>query len=174
MTNPPPPLPDTYWVVPNRFLAGPNPLRMPGIRPDQTIQALVAAGINAFIDLTDSYEMMGVSYLPLIKNRSDHQDIRYFNHPIQDFGIPTRAAMLQVLDVINQMMNEGRKLYLHCYGGIGRTGTVVGCYLVEQGFTGNQALTQIIAMRQNLGRIWIPSPETDEQMEFVLSWKGNK
>jgi protein-tyrosine phosphatase len=146
---------------------------MPGIRPDQTIHTLLTAGINTFIDLTDSNEMMGTSYLPLIENSSYHQDIRYFNHPIQDFGIPAQAVMLQVLYVIKQMMNEGRKLYLHCYGGIGRTGTVVGCYLVEQGFTGNQALIKIIALRQNLGRFQIPSPETDEQMEFVLNWKRN-
>lgn len=174
MIDQPPPLPDTYWVKPGRFLAGPNPLKMPGIKPGQAIDTLISIGINAFIDLTDSYEMMGASYLPLFKNRSDHQDIRHFNHPIQDFGTPSLAAMRQLLDLIKQLLDEKSNLYLHCYGGIGRTGTVVGCYLVDQGFTGNQALTQIIALRQNPGRIWTPSPETNEQIEFVLNWKGNK
>ena len=28
---------------------------------------------------------------------------------------------------------DGRKVYVHCWGGVGRTGTVVGCYLVRQG-----------------------------------------
>ncbi len=170
MTITSPPLPDTYWVVPNRFLAGPNPLRMPGIRPDQTIRALIAAGITAFIDLTDGYETMGASYLPLIEQGPDKQKILYFNHTIEDFGIPTHLDMVQVLDLINQLMRENRNFYLHCYGGIGRTGTVVGCYLVDQGFTGNQALSQIISLRQNLDRIWMPSPETDEQIQFVLKW----
>ena len=31
-------------------------------------------------------------------------------------------------------------MYLHCWGGVGRTGTVVGCWLVRHGRTGDEAL----------------------------------
>ena len=170
-TSPNPPG-GTYWVIPGRLLAGPHPLNMPGFYPEQSIDALISIGINAFVDLTGSNEIPGFSYLPLIQDRSDIPDIRYFNHPIQDFAIPTPAVMRQVLDSIGNLLALGCNPYLHCMGGIGRTGTVVGCYLVEQGFTGEQALAQIMILRQNLGRLWGSSPETDEQREFVLNWKS--
>ena len=81
--------------------------------------------------------------------------------------------MRQVLDSIENLLEQGRNPYLHCMGGIGRTGTVVGCYLVEQGFTGEQALAQIMTLRQNPGRLWGSSPETNAQKEFVLNWKSS-
>lgn len=160
-----------YWVIPGRFLAGPHPMTLPGFDPEQSISALLSIGINAFFDLTDPNETSLFSYLPLIQDRTDIPDIKYLNHPIRDFGIPTAAIMRQVLDNIGILLEQGRNPYLHCMGGIGRTGTVVGCYLVEQGFTGEQALAQIMTLRQNPGRLWGSSPETKSQKDFVLNWK---
>ena len=34
----------------------------------------------------------------------------------------------------------GRRVYVHCRAGIGRTGTVIGCYLAEQGLDGPAAV----------------------------------
>src|SRR3712207_6971239 len=42
---------------------------------------------------------------------------------------------------------EGGLPYVHCWGGIGRTGTVVGCYLVEHGMDGEQAIAAIAEWR---------------------------
>lgn len=163
----------TYWVIPGRFLAGPHPMTLPGFDPEQSINSLLSSGINAFIDLTKRDEISGFSYLPLIQDRSDNPDIKYIHHPIQDFGIPSPPIMRMVLGNIGNLLELGRNPYLHCMGGIGRTGTVVGCYLVEQGFTGEQALAQIVILRQNPGRLWGSSPETREQKEFVLNWKSS-
>ena len=41
------------------------------------------------------------------------------------------------------LLAGGRTVYLHCRGGIGRTGTVLGCYLVRQGQTAEEALASI-------------------------------
>ena len=71
----------TYWVIPGRFLAGPHPLNMPGFDPEQSIGSLLSIGINAFVDLTDPYEMAGFSYLPLIQDRSDIPDISVCQSP---------------------------------------------------------------------------------------------
>ena len=67
MTDIPPPLPVTYWVVPGRFLAGPQPLVIQASSPHQTIETFVSAGINAFIDLTYPAEMLGHTYLPITR-----------------------------------------------------------------------------------------------------------
>jgi protein-tyrosine phosphatase len=69
-------------------------------------------------------------------------------------------------------MEEGRKIYLHCWGGIGRTGTTVGCYLVRHGRTGEEALRQLAEWWKKVpkSRIHIHSPETHEQADFILKW----
>ena len=68
-------------------------------------------------------------------------------------------------------MKADRVIYLHCYGGKGRTGTVVGCFLVEQGFTGEEALEQIEALRGEKLMKDGPSPETDAQRAMVIDWR---
>ena len=39
--------------------------------------------------------------------------------------------MREILDCLDDALRSGRKVYVHCRAGIGRTGTVVGCLLVE-------------------------------------------
>jgi protein-tyrosine phosphatase len=73
--------------------------------------------------------------------------------------------MEQVLRFVAEQLREQRTIYLHCKGGRGRTGTVVGCYLVEEGRTGGEALA---AIRRWCGHAY--SPETDEQKDMVRSW----
>ena len=62
-------------------------------------------------------------------------------------------------------------MYVHCYGGIGRTGTVVGCWLRRQGLPGQEALDLIERLRRDTPDGWKPSPETSEQRRFVLDWE---
>jgi len=62
--------------------------------------------------------------------------------------------------------------YVHCWGGIGRTGTVVGCWLVRHGLTGKGALRQIAEWWQYVekSRIHRMSPQTQGQRDFVRDW----
>ena len=45
--------------------------------------------------------------------------------------------MAGLLDAIDTAMRDGKTVYLHCWGGVGRTGNVVGCSLVRHGHTGD-------------------------------------
>ena len=78
--------------------------------------------------------------------------------------------MKQILDVIDASLDEGKKVYVHCLAGIGRTGTVVGCWLVRHGRTGEQALAQITNWRLQ-AYLHPSSPETPWQRDYVLNWK---
>jgi ADP-ribosyl-[dinitrogen reductase] hydrolase len=61
---------------------------------------------------------------------------------------------------------------VHCRAGIGRTGTVVGCWLVEQGLAGEDALDELNRLWQQCERsqVWISIPETEAQVEYVRRW----
>ena len=51
--------------------------------------------------------------------------------------------MSDILDAIDAALRDGKTVYVHCWGGVGRTGTVIGCWLVRHGKTGDEALSQI-------------------------------
>jgi len=78
--------------------------------------------------------------------------------------------MRQILDTLDEALQAGHVVYVHCWGGIGRTGTVVGCYLVRHGFTGEEALQRIACWVAGTPKAHRPSPETAEQRRMVLDW----
>jgi len=60
------------------------------------------------------------------------------------------AEMIRILDQIDRGMEQNPAVYLHCWGGRGRTGTVVGCYLARHGMAvGEAALDLLGELRQN-------------------------
>jgi len=167
------PIPESYWVLPDQFLAGESPGQFDEAQTDQRLDALLKAGFDTFIDLKHPDER--ASYVGLLKTRAhaDGRKISYHNFPILDGGLPDRTEMLRTLDAIDSALSNGNKVYLHCWAGVGRTGTVVGCYLVRHGRTGLEALEQIARWWQDVPkRRYFPrSPETAEQGKFILAWR---
>jgi ADP-ribosyl-[dinitrogen reductase] hydrolase len=160
------PLPNTYWVLPGRLLAGEHPAGPTEEATRERLGKLLAAGIRCFLDLTEPAE--AVAYdgtLPL--------SIEYQRKPIPDHGLPQRQAhMREILDCLREALREGKPVYLHCRAGIGRTGTVVGCLLAEER-GGEQALIALNRLWRQSARSgdWASIPETQAQTEYVRLWK---
>jgi len=167
------PIPESYWVEPERFLAGEYPSHSYGEQIVQRLDAYLDFGINTFIDLTDPGELP--PYKPILIERAGYYDldIQYKRLTITDHSIPTPAIMRAILDVIDEAQNVGRKVYVHCWGGVGRTGTVVGCYLVRHGHTGQEALAQLADWWKDMpkSRFWPHTPETRQQIKFIRNWE---
>ena len=85
--------------------------------------------------------------------------------------MPRPADLHGLLSRLKTNVDRGIPSYLHCWGGIGRTGTVVGCWLVEHSaLEGKAALKRIAELRYGTpDRSW-RSPERDEQAALVLGW----
>jgi protein-tyrosine phosphatase len=82
--------------------------------------------------------------------------------------------MSEILDTIRLELNDSRPVYFHCWGGIGRTGTVAGCWLVEQGLSPDEALERINVLRRRVPDRGMSSPENETQREFVRSWRRQR
>lgn len=166
------PIPESYWVEEGRLLAGEYPGHFEVEKSRQRIDALIQAGFNTFIDLTKPNET--TPYLRLLHDEAQlyEAEIEYHRFAIGDFGLPTPELMHTILDQIDQSLQAGRKVYLHCWGGIGRTGTTVGCYLVRRGLNGDEALRQLSAWWKEVPKSSIHphSPETREQADFIRNW----
>lgn len=172
-TPPARPIPETYWVLPGQFLAG----EYPGTSyfPEMTrkrIQTFLDEGFNTFFDLTRPGEIE--PYEDVLRESAEEYglQVQYSRLPIGDFGLPTVPEMLYTLDALDARLAAGRKVYLHCYGGIGRTGTVVGCYLVRHGKSGPEALQQLAQWWKDVPKSsrFPYSPETRQQTQFILNW----
>lgn len=175
--SPPRPIPESYWARPGQFLAG----EYPGAPyfPELTrkrLDSFLQAGFDTFIDLT--YPGETEPYEPLLREQAGYynQPAQYTRFPIVDFGLPTPAQMTTILDAIDSALAAGRKPYLHCYGGIGRTGTVIGCHLVRHGLTAQQALNQLAAWWKLVPKSsrYPRSPETFQQEQLIREWRNHE
>jgi hypothetical protein len=163
---------ECYWVVPDRFLAGEYPAHMDRPQVAERLDALLEAGVDALVDLTEPGELEPYFEELQARARLRGRSVSHQRFAIPDFGLPKQADMRALLDTIDASLAGGHTIYLHCWGGIGRTGLTVGCYLVRHGCTGSQALAQIAAWRAGLpgSRFHARSPETAEQTDFVRRW----
>ena len=172
------PFPRSYWVVPGKFLAG----YYPGSRDPATAQAklrnLLGHGIRHIVNLMERDEdnFQGEKFVPYedrLQTLANEMDtpIELVHLPIRDMNIPLVEGMVSILDEIDRAMEHNPAVYLHCWGGRGRTGTVVGCYLARHGMAvGEAALDLLGELRRHDPISHLPSPETKIQAEFVRTW----
>jgi predicted protein tyrosine phosphatase len=177
ITLPVKPIPESYWVIPGHMLAGeyPGALYTPEITRKR-FDAFLKAGFNTIIDLTCEGETE--DYRPFLREQASYLgiEVECLRHPIGDYGLPTQEAMAAILNAIDDALARGRKVYLHCYGGIGRTGTTVGCYLARHGLSGAEAIRQLADWWQYVPKSarYPHSPETVEQEQFIRNWPEQK
>ena len=138
------------------------------------LEALLHAGIEHFIDLTETGEL--VPYAEIAERTAGSLGLQmgWERHPIPDLVVPrTLEQMTRILDAIDKALSNGKTVYVHCWGGVGRTGTVVGCWLVRHGHPGEEALHEIADRWKRIEKAYrIPrSPETREQRDYVRNWR---
>lgn len=168
----------SYWVVPGKFLAGYYPGDRQKDMMKQKMADLLACGIRCVINLMEPDErdhdgLPFTDYAPVLKRLADGgPPVACHRMPIRDLGIPSREFMVQILDCIDESLAMERPVYVHCWGGRGRTGTVVGCWLVRHGIAeGESVLEKIQELRRFDAKAHWPSPEMPEQVRMVLSWE---
>jgi len=159
------PLNQSYKILENGMLfAGEYPGDKYGEKAMEKLKRMHHFGIRHFIDLTEEGELKPYSHLL-------PEDTTYTRFPIKDCSVPNSVDDVQELLLrINELQKKEGYVYIHCWGGVGRTGTIVACYLAQ-----NKKKPELNHVLQSLRNYFsdMPkssyrnSPETKEQIDFV-------
>ncbi|MHC4138347.1 MAG: dual specificity protein phosphatase 23 [Planctomycetota bacterium] len=109
--------------------------------------------------------IVSLSELPLSEVLIEEFGFTVKHIPVRDFEAPTLEQIENFVAFAENARSEGKKLVVHCDAGIGRTGTMLACYLVSKGYSAADAIEEVRIRRPG-------SLETIEQEEVVLKYEG--
>jgi len=124
-------------------------------------------GARIVVSLIEDHEFGALRVEALPKEVRD-RGLDWRHLPIPDRMPPSevfRAAWPLDGDELVTRLSRGDRVFLHCMGGLGRTGTIAACLLIESGFGAEAAIAAVRAARR--GTI-----ETAAQEEFVRAYRG--
>ena len=163
----PRPIEYCFWIVPGRLLAGEYPRDKEQELSGEKIKKLREQGINRYLDLTHPDDRLE-PYEHLLRKREER-----LSFPIVDVSVPESPRLTKaILDAIDYQLALGNKIYLHCWGGVGRTGTIAGCWLARHGVGREDAFKTLQDLWQsNPKSKYRHCPETTEQKQYIIAWR---
>ncbi len=174
----------SYWVVEGRLAAGAYPGKAGrGDREHvpEVLEQLLNAGIDTFVNLTQDDPSVfphGTDIHLTRYHRAVDGRAEVLACPIPDMGVPYggEEELVGILDVLDEALAAGGNAYVHCWGGLGRTGTVVGCWLARHGYGhGGEVLSMLDDLR--LGDLDAgdrSSPQAPDQVAMVVGWEAGR
>jgi len=134
----------------------------------QDLMAIRISRTRVLVSLMETHEFheVGVSLTELSQKVAEF-GIEWIHAPIADGSIPDAEFMSRwrsIIPRLRRVLNDGGNVVFHCLGGLGRTGTMAACLLVETGAAPLDAVAAIRAARP--GAI-----ENSRQQDFVLNYK---
>ena len=169
---------DAFEVVEGLLYAGPYPSSPFQDQALGKAGEFIDLGIDVFVDLTQEgeygaknrqlYPYAGV-LVEVAADRGVPAPL-HVRRAIPDMGVPAVEEMAETLGLIESATAAGKTVYVHCWGGIGRTGTVLGCLAINRGTPHEQVLEELARQRAGTKRAIYEAPQTEEQRAFIMSW----
>ena len=141
---------DLSWIVPNKIIALPSPVT-PGYgrvthanncQPRDFLTPFKECNIGAVIRLNEK----------LYDSRTfEREGITVHGLEFPDGGNPSDSIIARFVQIVDSHVLKGQSVAVHCRAGLGRTGTLIGCYIMckikEAGFTSLDSKPLIAWMR---------------------------
>jgi protein-tyrosine phosphatase len=168
--------PQHYPILPGVLYGGEYPGDRSVKVAKKRLWSLVEMGVRTFIDLTSPDDDLARYEKMLYELEQEAgAKLRHISLPVPDMSVPDSSeTMRAILDAIRISVVKRPAVYLHCWGGIGRTGTVAGCWLRECGLGPDEALQRVqklYATHMPKVRFHPEAPQTEEQRNYIRNWQ---
>ena len=137
------------FVIPGKLAGSARPGLLDSLAND--LARLIRRKIRAVVSLTE---------IPLNSKQLDGFQLQVLHLPIRDFSAPDAEQVERFFRFVDECLAGDKPVLVHCGAGIGRTGTMLACYLVHTGVTPREAIDTLRRLRPG-------SIETREQEESV-------
>lgn len=122
-----------YWVI-DGVIAG---MSHPG-NDSAFLERLNDMGIGGVVSLTEQ---------PLQEDLVREHGMEYLHLPVTDFSAPRQAQIDRFIEFCERNAGRDRAVAVHCLAGRGRTGTMLGCFLVREGMPAKEAIERVRSIR---------------------------
>ncbi|MBV9230482.1 MAG: dual specificity protein phosphatase family protein [Chloroflexi bacterium] len=129
-------MPNFGWLIENKIAGVSFP------RSEEAFAILRAVGVKALLTLTE--------HTPPAERLSKFE-MQMEHVPLADFSAPTISEVELAIAALERFLAQGQSVAVHCGAGLGRTGTILACYLVRQGASAEEAIMSV--RRQRPGSI---------------------
>ena len=120
------------WVLENELAGSMGPSSF------DDLSFLYHSGVRAVIRMEEQ---------TISANTADSLDLVDMFEPVTDFTAPSLDQIHRMVEFIDRQVADQRPVAVSCYAGIGRTGTVLACYLVHRGQEPSEAISRVRELR---------------------------
>ena len=138
-------VPNFSWVIEKRLAGVSYPFS------EDALARLRQLGVRALLSLSEE---------PVNADLLTRYGLQMKHVPVADFTAPTLEQVEQAVAGIDGFLAQDWPVAVHCGAGLGRTGTILACYLVSRGSSAEEAIERVRAMRPG-------SIETAEQEAVI-------
>ncbi len=165
--------PRAFWVSEPHLLAGAYPGDTDAAARARKVAALLALGVTDVVSLMEADEVdhWGRAFHPYAPALAS-KGVRVRRFPIRDVTAPSSALVTAIIDHIDGVLSAGGTAYVHCWGGRGRTGVIIGCWMVRHGWLAPEnAVAKLARLRARCVDAHVRAPDTAAQVARVRGWR---
>ena len=123
---------------------------------------------RSLVSLVEVHEFDQFISYPKFEEKIGKRNFSWFFHPLKDMTAPDeifRERFFETESHLLENLRSGKKIAIHCKGGLGRSGTIAALLLRHLGFSAEKSIELVRKSRP--GAI-----ETEEQEIFIQSNSG--
>lgn len=120
------------WLIPGKLAGCPMPGAVAPLEHD--LELLRNVGVTILVNLTER---------PMTQTAIPAFGLRTIHMKVEDRDAPPLLWMKLLLAQVDKFIQQGEVIAVHCFAGLGRTGTVLGAWLVKEGLTADEALRRL-------------------------------